>query len=287
MKVLIVPIIENFELARKQLPKAQYDTSYFENLHFIFNENGPKVLYKGEDCKNYDFVWLSSFWVTRDLAYGLQLYLDIHNVRHTKVEKHGSKVVDQMIFSINGIPSPNSFFANTRSRQHDRRMETFIDQMEDTCKYPVVVKDTKGCRGRNTHLAKDRDHLKTILDKIDSNVKLLFQEFIPNDYDWGVLVSDGKVVATEQSFPSKGEFRNNACNGAKEVFTEVDKCPENVKKIAQDAAKALNLEWCRSDIVVDKNTGEAKLLEVNRYPGITKGTDEVKAVINFMKSRLK
>jgi len=287
MEVLIVPVVENFGLVRKQLTNANYDTSYFENLHFIFNENGPRVLYKDKDCKDYDFVWLSSYWGTRDLAYSLQLYLDQHKVRHTTVEKSGSKVVDQMIFSINGIPSPNTFFANTRSRQSNRKLETFIDQMEDTCKYPIVIKDIKGCRGRHTYLAKDRAQLMTILDKIESNVKVLFQEFVPNDYDWGVLVSDGKVVATEKSFPSKGEFRNNACNGAKEVFVEIDKCPENIKQIAKDAAKVLELEWCRSDIVVDKNTGKPKLLEVNRYPGITKGTDEVKAVVNFLKDRTK
>jgi glutathione synthase/RimK-type ligase-like ATP-grasp enzyme len=281
MDVLIVPAVENFALARKQLKNANYDTSYFKDLNFIFDENGPKILYKDRDCKNYDFVWLSSYWGTRDLAYGLQLYLDKNNVRHTKVAKSGSKVVDHMVFSQNDIPCPNTFFANTK------KVGRFIDQLESTCKYPIVIKDIKGYRGKNTYLVEDQEQLKTIVGKLDRSVKVLFQEFIPNNYDWGVLVSNGKVVATEKSFPKKGEFRNNACNGAEEIFVEVDKCPANVRQIAKDAAKALDLEWCRSDIVVDKNTGEAKLLEVNRYPGITKGTDEVKAVVNFLNGQLK
>lgn len=279
MNILIVPVVENFELARKHLHTAEYDTSYFNNIHFAFTQNGSTVSYKDNDCKNYDFVWLSSYWGTRDLAYGLHLYLKQHNVKHTRTGRSGSKIVDHMIFSLHNIPCPNTYYINTK------RQERFIEELEHTCNYPIIVKDIKGYRGKNTFLAKNREQLGEILKNLDPEIKVLFQEFIPNDYDWGVLVSKGKVVATEKSFPKKGEFRNNACNGASEVFVDVAACPDNVKKIAVDAAKILSLEWCRADIVIDKNTGEAKLLEVNRYPGITKGTDEVTAVIDFLKDR--
>lgn len=114
----------------------------------------------------------------------------------------------------------------------------------------------------------------------------MYQQFIPNEYDWGVLVANGKVVAAEKSYPKDGEFRNNACNGAKEVFVDVKDCPDEVKEMATSAAKALDLKWCRSDIVVDKHTGKPYLLEVNRYPGITKGTDELKAVVAHLQNLL-
>jgi glutathione synthase/RimK-type ligase-like ATP-grasp enzyme len=166
-------------------------------------------------------------------------------------------------------------------------VDTFIDDLESTFAYPIIIKDIKGYRGKNSHLVESRDQLKSVVRELDCGVKVMYQEYIPNDYDWGVLVSNGEVVASEKSYPAKGEFRNNACNGATEVFVDVKTCPEHIRQIALKASRLLNLEWSRSDIVVDKNTGEAKLLEVNRYPGITRGTDEVKAVINFLKKCFK
>lgn len=226
-------------------------------------------------------MWLSSYWGTRDLAYGFQLYLDAFKVKHTTVGQSGSKVVDHMLFALHDISCPNTFFANTRN------IETFIDTLEDTCTYPLIIKDIKGYRGKNSFLAQNREELAQIVGHLNPEIKVLYQEYIPNEFDWGVLISNGIVVATEKSYPAEGEFRNNACNGAQELFVDVDTCPKDVRNLAVRAAKTLQLEWCRADIVVNKNTGVAKLLEVNRYPGITKGTDEVKAVINFINDRVK
>lgn len=276
MQVLILPYIENFDLAEKHFEDIHFDKTYFKNIRFIFDEDGPRVLFKDKDCKYYDLVWLSSYWGTRDLAYSLQLYLDSHKVKHTPAEKSGSKVVDHMNFSLNGIRSPKTYFVNRPNP------EANIEEIEEICGYPLLQKDIKGCRGRNTRLIRSRKELLSAAKDIPQNIKVMYQEFIPNEYDWGVLVSKGKVVAAEKSFPKKGEFRNNACNGAKEVFVDVEECPENVRNMAQKAAKTLNLDWCRSDIVINKNTGNPYMLEVNRYPGITKGTDEVKAVIDFV-----
>ncbi len=276
MKVLIVPKVENFKLALSQLPQAQYDTSYFNDIHFNFTTQGPEVTYKGFDCKHYNFVWIASYWGTRDLAYSLQLYLKDNKVKHTRVGRSGSKIVDHMIFSINQIPSPVTFYANTK------KWNTFIEKVENNCKYPVVIKDIQGYRGKNTFLAHNREELASILPSINPLVKVMFQEYIPNDYDWGVLVANGKVVAAERSYPKSGEFRNNSCNGAREEFVPVKHCPDEVKNIAILAARKLKLSWCRADIVINKHTGKPYLLEINRYPGITKGTDEVKAVIKFL-----
>ncbi|MBN2100455.1 ATP-grasp domain-containing protein [Candidatus Dojkabacteria bacterium] len=277
MRVLISPSIENFDLVEKHFEDIVFDKTYSHNLRFIFTENGPKVLYKDMDCKNYDLAWISSYWTTQDLAYALHLYLERNSIPHTKVKRAGSKIVDHMVFSLNNIPSPNTFFRNSTIPKK------YLDEAEETCGYPMVIKDTMGCRGRNSHLVHNRKELEKATLELPEGHKFMFQQYIPNEYDWGVLVSRGKVVAAEKSFPKKGEFRNNACNGAKEVFVDVKECPDNVKEIAVKAATALNLNWCRSDIVVDKNRKRPYLLEVNRYPGITKGTDEVKAVVKFMK----
>ena len=107
--------------------------------------------------------------------------------------------------------------------------------------------------------------------------RFFFQKFIPNDYDWGILVANGRVVSAEKSYHLKNEFRNNACWGAKEVFVDVNEVNKHLKSIAMNACKILELEWGRADIIIDKSTQKPYLLEVNRLPGMTVGSTEQKA----------
>jgi len=161
-----------------------------------------------------------------------------------------------------------------------------VDLIEKLCGFPLIIKDTKGSRGRNTFLLNSREELVEIMDRFPANRSFVFQQFIPNDYDWGILVADGKVVSAEKSFRSKGEFRNNACRGAKEVFIHKNKVNKKVKQIAKKACDILNLEWGRADIVVNKNTNKPYLLEVNRFPGMTAGSSEEKAFHIYLESKL-
>jgi glutathione synthase/RimK-type ligase-like ATP-grasp enzyme len=278
MQVLILPHIENFNLAEESFKDVDFDKTFFKNLRYIFGDTGAYVRYQNKDCKDYDLVWLSSHWGTRDLAYALDIYLDSKKTKHTAVERAGSKVTDHMKFSLSNINTPKTYYINTK------KIEPYIEEIEVHCGYPMVVKDIKGCRGRNTFLVHNREELNDTVASLNPETKVLYQEYIPNEYDWGVLISGGKVVAAEKSYPSEGEFRNNACNGAREEFVDLSECPEEIQWMAIDSAKSLGLDWCRADIVVHEDTNKPYLLEINRYPGITKGTDEVEAVKKYITS---
>ncbi|MFX1537552.1 MAG: RimK family alpha-L-glutamate ligase, partial [Promethearchaeota archaeon] len=141
-------------------------------------------------------------------------------------------------------------------------------------------------RGMNSFLIKSKRELIRVLENLPKGKSFIFQQFIPNDYDWGILVAEGKVVSAEKSFRPKGEFRNNACWGAKEVFLNIDEVDKKVKLIARKSCDILNLEWARADIIVDKNTNEPYLLEVNRFPGMTVGSTEEEAFKRYLKNKL-
>jgi len=100
-------------------------------------------------------------------------------------------------------------------------------------------------------------------------------------------VADGKVVSGEKSYPRCGEFRNNTCNGAKEVFVNPVDIPESVKEMAVQSAKALKLSWSRADIVVDKYTNLPYLMEVNRRPMLTTDSMEIDGAHTFLSHQLK
>ncbi len=248
----------------------------FGNLEFSFQDKGPTITHKGVDLKDFSFVWLSSTWASRDLAYAVKLYLKNAKVPFTYIEKGTSKVTDHMLFSLSGIQAPNTLFFG------HKKIEKNLEKIQEICGYPLVVKDTKGARGAHSILVKTAEELIEQMKELPKHKKYLFQEFIPNNYNWGVLVANGKVVSGEKSYPCLGEFRNNTCNGAEEVFVDPEDIPTEIKEMALKTSKALGLAWSRSDIIIDKNTQEPYLMEINRFPGISSKTTEVDGAYKFL-----
>jgi len=279
--LLILPSVKNMDQVVKGISSdISFTKGSFSRVEFRVKDNKIQLLHKGIDLKDFSSVWLSSFWRSRDLAYAAKLYLDHFGASHTYVEKSTSKITDQVQFVLNNILVPNTFFVDT----HD--IADYAKKIEEVCGYPLIIKDIRGSGGRYSAYIKNRQELLVKFSKLSKHRKYLFQKFIPNEYDWGILVVNGRVVSAEKSYPKHNEFRNNACNGAKEVFMETKDVPKPIQDIAIKASKILGLSWSRSDIIVDKNTNIPYLLEVNRCPGITSGTSEVSGAQQFLRSHL-
>ena len=281
-ELLCLPAVQNIkEVLGHFLFPINLTEGNFKELEFVFHNKGIKILYQGIDLSNFSFVWLSSFWDSRDLAYAVKLYLDKTKTSTTFAEKSTSKITDQMIFSLNNIQSPDSLFLG------EEPIKDSLGQIKKVCGYPLIIKDTKGSRGLDSIYIANEEELAEKLKQFPNHRKYFFQKYIPNQYDWGVLVANGVVVSGEKSYPEVGEFRNNACNGAKEIFMDPKEIPDRIKQIAIKANRLLGLSWSRSDIIIDKNTGEPYLLEVNRMPGITPKTSEVEGAYQFLASKIK
>lgn len=276
-EILVLPPVENIDEIVKDM-NVKVTKAYYSSLEFCFKKNTVSVLHKGRDIKSFSFVWLSSSWNTRDLATAVKIYLEKNNVPHSFVEQSTSKITDSMHFVLNKIPYPSTYYVESFETKD------FFNQIEKTCGFPLIMKDSKGFGGNGLKYITSMEDLKDIVSKGPEKKRYIFQKYIENDYDWGVLVANGKVISAEKSYPKQGEYRNNSCNGAKEVFIKVKDIPENIKEMALKAAKVLGLRWSRSDIIIDKVSKLPYLLEVNRFPGITSGSTEVTGATNFVKS---
>jgi len=280
-KLLILPSVKNTTEVVDKFPfPVKLTKGKFKDLAFSFQDQEITISINGTDLREFSLVWLSSNWNSRDLAYAVKLYLKKYKIPCTYVEKGTSKITDQMSFSLNKIKTPKTLFLGTK------KIKKNLARIEEFCGYPLIVKDTKGSRGAHSILAKNSKELLEKMKKLPKHKKYLFQEFIPNDYDWGVLVANGKVVSGEKSYPCFGEFRNNACNGAEEFFIDPKDIPIKIQKMALKTSKALGLSWSRSDIIIDKNTQEPYLMEINRLPGITPKTTEVDGAYEFLASQV-
>jgi glutathione synthase/RimK-type ligase-like ATP-grasp enzyme len=279
--LLVLPTINNIEEIIKGLSMPVLLTKgSYKMLEFRIKNNELSLIHNEVDIKNYENIWLSSSWNTRDVAYAANLYLERFNTPHTYVEKVTSKITDMVQFIINGITMPDTFFVDLPD------ISRYVHTIEAICGYPLIIKDIMGAAGANSLLIRNRDELLTKSRQLPKNSKFIYQKFIPNDYDWGILVANGEVVSGERSYPAKGEFRNN-CNGAEEHFTALADIPVEIKNMALKAHSLLGLSWSRSDIVIDRTNQKAYLMEVNRCPGISTGTAEVAGARCFLEEQIR
>ncbi len=252
----------------------------YRNIAAVFHKGGVKVFHSGVDVSTFSFVWISSGWDSRDLAYALRLYLESTKTPHSYAEKSSSKVTDCMLFTFNDLPIPDTVFISRAN------VERNMPMINEVCGYPLIIKDARGSRGKYSAYVDSEAELLKKMSTLPKSRKYFFQRFIPNEYDWGIMVANGVVMAGEKSYPAEGEYRNNACNGAQEVFVAVADIPHKLKEMAVKACGCLGLSWSRADIIIDKRTGFPYLLEVNRTPGLTSGSDEVSGAYTFLASQI-
>ncbi|MFA6536984.1 MAG: hypothetical protein WCT18_01145 [Patescibacteria group bacterium] len=281
IKLLVLPAVPGMNEVIKKFPFAlDFTRGQFCDLEIIIKNQKLQVLHQQIELKNYSFVWLSSYWNSRDLAFAVEMYLQKNRIKHTSVEKSTSKLTDHVVFCQDKIVCPDTLFFGHRN------IKRIVLQIKKVCGFPIIIKDIRGSRGANAKFILDEKELKKEIVKLPKEKRFIFQKFIPNKYDWGVMVANGVVVSGEKSYPKVGEFRNNVCNGAKEVFIDVSLIPKNIKKIAIAASQSLGLNWSRVDIIIDKYSEKPYVMEVNRLPGITSKTSEVEGAYKFLAEQL-
>lgn len=283
-KLLIIPAVVNVAQVASKFPfDIELTEGKFEDIEFIFKNDKLAITYKGIDLKDFSLVWLSSSWTSRDIAYAIKLYLKDSKTPCTYVEKGTSKITDHVLFALNNIKAPATLFIGHSDLKND------MAQIQKICDYPLIIKDTKGSKGAHSVLVNTEEELLMEMEKLPKHKKYLLQQYIPNDYDWGIMVVNGKVVSGEKSYPCDGEFRNNTCNGAEEVFVDPCDIPKKIKEMALKSSNLLGLSWSRSDIIIDKNTLCPYLMEVNRRPGLTSEeteASEINGAYTFLSSQI-
>lgn len=283
-KLLVLPSVSNISQVAAKFPfDVELTEGKFKDIEFVFQNDNLTITYKGTDLRDFSLVWLSSSWTSRDIAYAIKLYLKESKTPCTYVEKGTSKITDHVLFALNGIKAPATLFIGHLDLKDD------VAQIQKICGYPLVIKDTRGSRGTHSVLVDTEKELLVEMAKLPKHKKYLLQQYIPNDYDWGVMVVNGKVVSGEKSYPCDGEFRNNTCNGAEEIFVDPCDIPEKIKEMALKSSNLLGLSWSRSDIIIDKNTKDHYMMEVNRRPGLTSEeseTSEVNGAYTFLSSQI-
>ena len=156
------------------------------------------------------------------------------------------KMHSQQMLAEYNLPVPKTMLA---------KFPVDLDMVEQKIGFPVVVKTLVGTHGSGVFLCETRDKfndLMMLVNETSSDVHMIFQEFIAASHgrDLRVFVIDGDVVAAMKRQSKDGSFKANFSRGG-----EVEAYPitPEIKQLAVESARALNLDIAGIDILFDNN----------------------------------
>ncbi len=138
--------------------------------------------------------------------------------------------------------------------------DSSVDEIIGKLGLPVVVKECYGSMGKGVRLAKDREELKELMERMKT-LPHLFQEFVSTSSgrDLRVIVIGGRTVGGMLR-SSDTDFRSNVGCGGK--GTAFEPSPE-VCRYAERIADTLDLDYCGIDLLFPEDGGDMIVCEVN------------------------
>lgn len=128
---------------------------------------------------------------------------------------------------------------------------SFLDKVESTLSYPIIIKECFGSFGNQVWLVKNREELEARVMKITPR-PMIFEEYIAESYgrDMRLHIVNGKCVASVIRIAKEGDFRANVTNGGK-MYPYIP--TEKEKELAIQAAAAVGAEFAGVDLLFGKN----------------------------------
>ena len=231
-------------------------------------------------------------------SYTKQVMRDLEQSRYfcvnslESIEVCESKYLTSKVLENEGLPVPKYSLVNGEESL-DRALE------EIGGKFPVVMKLLSGTQGIGVSIVDSYASLKSVyqtIAKLNPDSEILIQEKIDSDFDIRIQVivkkfdplnQDGSnciILGSMKRQAVEKDFRTNYSLGGEVSSYDID---ENLAKIACDAANTVGCHWCGVDIMIDSETGNPYILEVNSSPG-TEGISQaigkpiVDDVINYV-----
>lgn len=259
---------KTIKIIKKKLEKKNVptDIASFEDIELFIEKNNVRAFVKNEPFIKYKTVYFRRVGDERNLAFILSsiakknkiLFID----KLYSVTNEPGKLKQTAAMALAGVSVPKTYYAS----QYDKKS---LDNATKFLGLPVVIKISRSRKGLGVFLARTEDEALKIV-KNRPRDEIIIQEFIPNNFDYRVLVLGntlGCVIKRERSDKTK-EFRNNVYLGASEEFMDISKVSLNIKKEAFHAARVADIQVAGVDVVIGPDN-KSYIFEVNRSPAFT------------------
>ena len=240
-----------------------------EDLSFYIDNNQSVITDQriNKPLSGYGFVyfkdWLSLPEQAAALAYHLQAK-GVPFIDRVVIQKGSDyhKLLQAYKLTSAGLPIVPTWFA-----MPDKLVNASIDC---PLKFPMILKDAVGQKGQNNYLVNNQKELIKIT-KQNPDIQFVAQNYIENDFDYRVQVYGYKASLVIKRSKKSGSHLNNTSAGGKAELIELEDFDKNLLELAESAAKAMNLQVCGVDILVDKSSKEPYVLEVNQGSQVVTG----------------
>lgn len=187
------------------------------------------------------------------------------------------------------VPMPKTVSAPLCYMRGDE--SRFLQEVEKTLGYPMVVKEAFGSLGRQVHLVRDKAQLLDIYGRLYPYPHL-YQQFVQESAgkDLRVIVVGGRAVACMQRQSGGDDFRSNVGLGGKGEITDF---PEGAREMAERAARALKLDYCGIDLLYGAQgmllcevNSNAFFAEIERVTGVDVAMAYANYIVCVMEGRI-
>ncbi|MFZ1250107.1 MAG: ATP-grasp domain-containing protein [Candidatus Microsaccharimonas sp.] len=224
----------------------------------------------GKTLDMFDFIRFELWLKSPQQALAAATYLDRNNIPFSGHEALNvlctTKIGELVRMSDGSLPLPRTFMSSytgtlDRFKQNDIPFE-----------YPFIAKAADSFGGKMNYLVHNYKELKDALSAHKDQFFVL-QEFIPNEFDYRVLVMDNEISFVLKRARSDAKSHlNNTSAGAEGVFVPVEELSPRMQQDAlRAAALTLRSDFAGVDLIVNSETGKHAILEVNEAPAIQTG----------------
>lgn len=275
--------LENTFVNQSVYPHSSYDLADYNDVKIVFAKTDWEVLINDINLLDYDLTIFRFEKFSKGIANVLSIFLKQHKKKYINTflaeVTFGNKLIQNAIFLSKDLPIPKTLFI---PRKNLLEQKAFIDK---NMQFPFILKDIEGAKGKHNYLIKSFTELEKTIKNIDHSKEFIIQEFIPNSFDYRILVFNKKFIGSidRRTRVNIDEHRNNAALGGVEEFLKPHEFANTVvKEISIKAAEACNIEIAGVDIVISDSNNLPYILEVNSSPGITKGSLEEESILKFL-----
>jgi len=256
-------------------------TCALENLAFIVREDKTADVIdvvSGTSMSTADFVYLKSWEALPEEACALTQFLQGRGIPFMDTLPLGvgvSKIATAMRLWNHEIRVPDTLYV-----RNPKRLLEYIKSSDWRAGERFIAKDIVGAKGKLNFLVDTQGLEKVITDNPD--IHFVCQRFIPNNGDYRVGVYAGESAFIIKRVGSGDSHLNNTSAGGRAEYIKPADLPLPLRKLAEDASAAAELQISGVDIIVDRETDIPYLLEVNQGSQIVTGafTDENIALFN-------
>ncbi len=176
------------------------------------------------------------------------------NQTHLKKYIYFDKLTQYVTLSKNtNLPLIPTYFS--RGNQSYEILCTILKDSE------FIAKPKSGSLGKGVSLITNQNELDNYYTEY-SLEEIIFQQYIPIQFDLRIIVLGDKVLGALQRIKGKDSITTNISQGNEgKKYT----CSREIEQLALETCRSLDLEYAGVDILLDKDNNP-QIIEVNQFP---------------------